>query len=262
MVHTRRQDAMSVSSLSQHESDSEKDSLPDSEDLSDDQIQELLKQAEARLRQKAANTTLTQRDTLSGFRIPRLDPGTLTQPYVQSKGDIARVNSARLLDETDRKLSNRPRKVEDPVVVKKKIAERLSHTSLTAMPQEKKATAGPQWFDLPRTDLTPELKRDLQLLKMRSVLDPKRHYKKENGKAKAPEFSQVATIVEGPTEFFSGRLLNRDRKKTFVDEVLAREAQTGRFKNKYNDVQAAKTSGKKDFYKSLKAKRHGGVRKR
>ncbi|KAL2358086.1 rRNA-processing protein FCF2, partial [Cryomyces antarcticus] len=246
MVHTRRQDAMGVSSLSQHESDSEKDSLPDSEDLSDDQIQELLKQAEARLRQKAANTTLTQRDTLSGFRIPRLDPGTLTQPYVQSKGDIARVNSARLLDETDRKLSNRPRKVEDPVVVKKKIAE------------EKKATAGPQWFDLPRTDLTPELKRDLQLLKMRSVLDLKRHYKKENGKAKAPEFSQVATIVEGPTEFFSGRLLNRDRKKTFVDEVLAREAQTGRFKNKYNDVQAAKTSGKKDFYKSLKAKRHGG----
>ncbi|TKA74131.1 hypothetical protein B0A49_04969 [Cryomyces minteri] len=134
--------------------------------------------------------------------------------------------------------------------------------SLTAMLQEKKATAGPQWFDLPRTDLTPELKRDLQLLKMRSVLDPKRHYKKENGKAKAPEFSHVATIVEGPTEFFSGRLLNRDRKKTFVDEVLAGEAQTGRFKNKYNDVQAAKTSGKKDFYKALKAKRHGGVRKR
>ncbi|TKA57858.1 hypothetical protein B0A49_08604, partial [Cryomyces minteri] len=214
---------MGVSSLSQHESEPEKDSLPDSEDLSDDQIQELLKQAESRLRQKAANTALTQRDTLSGFRIPRLDPGTLTQPYVQSNGDIARVNSARLLDETDRKLSNRPRKVEDPVVVKKKIAE------------EKKATAGPQWFDLPRTDLTPELKRDLQLLKMRSVLDPKRHYKKENGKAKAPEFSHVATIVEGPTEFFSGRLLNRDRKKTFVDEVLAGEAQTGRFKNKYND---------------------------
>ena len=41
-------------------------------------------------------------------------------------------------------------------------------------PQDKKATSGSEWYNLPRTSLTPELKRDLQLLKMRSVLDPKR----------------------------------------------------------------------------------------
>ena len=103
--------------------------------------------------------------------------------------------------------------------------------------------------------LTPELKRDLQLLKMRSALDPKRHYKKENVKARAPEFFQVGTLVEGPTEFFSSRLLNRDRKQTFVDEVLAAEDSTGRFKSKYNDIQASRMSGKKAFYKTLKAKR-------
>lgn len=78
---------------------------------------------------------------------------------------------------------------------------------------------------------------------------------------KAPEYSQVGTIVEGPTEFFSGRIENKKRKRTFVEEVLEGERDTGRYKNKYGDVQAKKTSGKKAFYKALKDKRKGGVKK-
>ena len=119
----------------------------------------------------------------------------------------------------------------------------------------KKATAGPEWYNLPKTDLTPELKRDLQLLKMRNVLDPHRHYKKDNGKFAAPEFSQVGTIVEGPTEFFSARLNNRDRRENLVDEVLAGERESGRFEKKYGEIQDTKTSGKKAHYKALQAKR-------
>lgn len=103
--------------------------------------------------------------------------------------------------------------------------------------------------------MTPELKRDLQLIRMRSVLDPKRHYKKENGKAKPPEYSQVGTIIEGPTEFFSNRITKKDRKKNFVEETLALERGTKRFQAKYRDIQANKTSGKKSFYKDLQAKR-------
>jgi len=128
--------------------------------------------------------------------------------------------------------------------------------------QKKKATAGERWFNIPKTDLTPELKRDLQLIKMRNVLDPHRHYKKDNGKMKAPEYSQIGTIVEGPTEYFSGRIQNRDRKRTFVEEVLAGEQNTGRFKKKYGDVQEKKTSGKKAHYKALTAKRSGNFKKR
>ena len=128
--------------------------------------------------------------------------------------------------------------------------------------QKKKATAGERWFNLPKTDLTPELKRDLQLIKMRNVLDPHRHYKKDNGKMEAPEYSQVGTIVEGPTEYFSGRIQKRDRKRTFVEEVLAGEQNTGRFKKKYGDVQEKKTSGKKAHYKALTAKRTGNFKKR
>jgi len=96
---------------------------------------------------------------------------------------------------------------------------------------------------------------------MRSVLDPKRHYKKEGAKPQIPEFSQVGTIIEGPTEFFSARLSNKERKRTFVEEVLAGENISGRFKSKYRVIQAAKTSGKKEHYKNLKAERCGRISK-
>jgi len=118
-----------------------------------------------------------------------------------------------------------------------------------------KQTAGSNWFDLPKTELTPELKRDLQLLRMRPVLDPKRHYKKENGKAKPPEFSQVGTVIQGPTEFFSARIAKKDRKSTFVEETMAIEQDSGRFKAKYMEIQASKASGRKAYYKNLRAKR-------
>lgn len=90
---------------------------------------------------------------------------------------------------------------------------------------------------------------------MRSVLDPKRHYKKENGKIRPPEYSQVGTVIEGPGEFFSGRITKKDRKKTFVEEVLASERETHRFESKYQDIQATKRSGKGLYYKNLRAKR-------
>lgn len=78
---------------------------------------------------------------------------------------------------------------------------------------------------------------------------------------KAPEYSQVGTIVQGPTEFYSGRIENKQRKRTFVEEVLAGEQETGRFKKKYGELQGRKTSGKKAYYKALKDKRKGGVKK-
>jgi hypothetical protein len=96
---------------------------------------------------------------------------------------------------------------------------------------------------------------------MRSVLDPHRHYKKDGGKMQPPAYSQVGTIVEGPTEFFSGRIENKKRKRTFVEEVLAGEQETQRFKRKYGELQSRKTSGKKAFYKKLREGRRGGVKK-
>jgi hypothetical protein len=108
---------------------------------------------------------------------------------------------------------------------------------------------------MPKTNLTPQLKRDLQLIEMRSVLDPHRHYRKNNRKGKIPTFSRTGTVIEGPTEFFSARINKKERSKNFVEEAMNTEKETGRFKRKYGEIQDAKTSGKKAHYKSLMAKR-------
>uniref|UniRef100_A0A2P2LYS9 rRNA-processing protein fcf2 n=1 Tax=Rhizophora mucronata TaxID=61149 RepID=A0A2P2LYS9_RHIMU len=58
--------------------------------------------------------------------------------------------------------------------------------------KQDKDTLGKDWFDMPAPTLTPELKKDLQLLKLRSVIDPKRHYKKGDSKSKTlPKYFQV-----------------------------------------------------------------------
>ncbi|RDW70205.1 putative rRNA-processing protein fcf2 [Coleophoma crateriformis] len=220
--------------------------MADDQSLSDEQVLELLKSAEQRLREaqkgqtQVANTTTLPSShslSLSTTEIPS---------YIKSTSHGAQVDPQHNVKLQERVLANGVRQVQDPVQVKAQNAK------------AKKADAGSDWYNLPRTNITPELKRDLQLLRMRSVLDPKRFYKKENSRPQVPEFSQVGTIIEGPTEFFSARLSNKERKRTFVEEVLAGESSTQKFKSKYNEIQSKKISGKKAHYKKLKEKRRGG----
>ncbi|KAI9692021.1 MAG: hypothetical protein M1820_009596 [Bogoriella megaspora] len=218
----------------------------DDEDLTPEQMHVILKEAEIRIREKNA---LTQASKPSFKGLPKLSTGPVEKPYIHNDGAVARVDQSRLLAEDQRKLANRARQVEDPVIVKQRATKK------------KKGTAGSDWFNLPKTDLTPELKRDLQMLKMRNVLDPHRHYKKENSKMLVPEYSQVGTIEEGPTEYFSARIPNKERRRNIVEEVLAREEEGGRFKSKFDDIQSAKRSGKKSFYKALKAQRKKKMRR-
>ncbi|GAB2278150.1 hypothetical protein Dimus_012846 [Dionaea muscipula] len=85
-----------------------------------------------------------------------------------------------------------------------------------------KDTAGKSWFDMPAPVITPELRNDLKLLKLRNVIDPKRHYVKGDSKSKQlPKYFQVGTVVESSLEFFSGRLSKKERKATIADELLA-----------------------------------------
>ena len=44
--------------------------------------------------------------------------------------------------------------------------------------QKTEETAGPGWYNLPKAEMTDAVKRDLQVIKMRNVLDPKRFYKR------------------------------------------------------------------------------------
>ncbi|GAW11265.1 hypothetical protein ANO14919_006080 [Xylariales sp. No.14919] len=200
--------------------------------LSDAQINELLNQAEVRLLEK-------QQAQQSKSVAHRASKNEMARGNIFSEASASKPAATILSIQQSQELS-----VRMPEARKSK--KEMAH----------KADAGPQWFNLPATDLTPELRRDLQLLKMRDVLDPKRHYKKDTNRA-IPEFSQIGTVIPGPTDYFNARMTKKERKRTLLEDVLETEDTTRRFKNKYGEIQAAKTSGKKGHYKKMMQRRYG-----
>ncbi|KAI9865020.1 MAG: hypothetical protein M1824_004118 [Vezdaea acicularis] len=220
---------------------------PEEGGLGDRDIQDLLEKVEHRLRnhaQKPLPASYIQRHSERDSR-PELQPDLKKRPYIEAKTDAAYVDSMVLQQSSTDHLSKRARNIKD-IAIRKQKAKMC-----------KTANAGSDWFNLPKTEMTVELKRDLQLLRMRSVVDPKRHYKKDNGLNKSimPDYSHVGRVIEGPTEFFSARLHNKDRKNTFVEEILMKGDSKNGFKRKYEAIQVAKTSGKKAFYKAVRNKR-------
>ena len=123
------------------------------------------------------------------------------------------------------------------------------------MVQSQKDNSGSDWYNLPKTDLTPELRRDLKLLKMRDVVAMgKQFFKKDNKKDFIPEYSQVGTIIAGATDGANHRLTRKEQKRSIVEEVLAGEA-TAKFKSKYHQIQEKKQSGGKMHYRKMMAAR-------
>ncbi|KAH7308243.1 Fcf2 pre-rRNA processing-domain-containing protein [Stachybotrys elegans] len=118
--------------------------------------------------------------------------------------------------------------------------------------QKAKDTAGSDWFNLPKTNLTPELKRDWQLLRMRNLLDPKNQ--KKALRSSVPQYSHVGEIIAGPTEFHSARLTRKERKGTLLEEVMSNHNHS-KLRSKYAGIQREKTSGKKASYQKLLAQR-------
>ncbi|KAL2650487.1 hypothetical protein R1flu_018615 [Riccia fluitans] len=117
-----------------------------------------------------------------------------------------------------------------------------------------KDTAGSKWFDMPAVTVTPELKREVELLKMRSVLDPKRHYKANDSKG-IPKYFQIGTVVSGAADFYSGRLTKKERKMSFADELLNDASLKAYTKRKYGEIQEKKQDGGKKFWKKKVEKR-------
>ncbi|CAM9206603.1 unnamed protein product [Ascophyllum nodosum] len=130
--------------------------------------------------------------------------------------------------------------------------------SLEKTKTPKDETAGKGWFHMEQAEMTPELKRDLDVIRMRNFVDPKRFYKSSD---KASKFMQVGTVKESAAEFFSSRLTKKERKKTLVDELLvADETFRAYAKNQYKSIQTKKKAGGKAQYKDLMRKRKGGLK--
>lgn len=99
------------------------------------------------------------------------------------------------------------------------------------------------WYGLPSTEMTEEIKNELEVLKMRSVLDPKRFYKK-NDLSVLPKYFQIGKVVSSPLDYYNERGMKKEKKKTLVDQLLA-EAEFNKLnKRRYKEIIEQKGRGK------------------
>ncbi|KAJ3410116.1 hypothetical protein CcCBS67573_g00924 [Chytriomyces confervae] len=147
--------------------------------------------------------------------------------------------------------------------VQNEIAPELDHDAKTKKKLIKE-TAGPKWFDLPAPDLTDNLKREIQIIKARNVLDPKHHYRRADKNApEFPKFFQMGTVIEGAGEFHKkGRINKRDRRDGLVEEVLADDKTKTYLKRKFGEIQVMKQTLARKPTKKLRRKGSGGGGKR
>lgn len=90
------------------------------EDLSDEQIRELLNEAAERMRAKAAQPAAR---TEAPFKLPKLASGRIADTYEKTQGNITRLDHSKLVDKNQAALANGIKKIEDPLQVKKQKQE-------------------------------------------------------------------------------------------------------------------------------------------
>ncbi|GAB6031457.1 hypothetical protein CHUAL_009226 [Chamberlinius hualienensis] len=108
---------------------------------------------------------------------------------------------------------------------------------------EREKTKGSRWFNLPKGEMTEEVKDDLSILQMRSTLDPK-HFYKSNDLKVLPKYFQVGTVLDSPLDRYQS-IPKRQRKRTLVEELLA-DAEFKRYnKIKYSEIQQSQMRKRK-----------------
>ncbi|XP_037820688.1 deoxynucleotidyltransferase terminal-interacting protein 2 [Lucilia sericata] len=104
---------------------------------------------------------------------------------------------------------------------------------------ERSKTKGKNWFNMPATEMTEEMENDLKILQMRSVLDPKHFYKKNDLKV-LPKYFQVGTVQHSPLDYYNERDTRRNKKHTLVDELLADTEAQKYIKRKHKEIMITK----------------------
>ncbi|GAA5834427.1 hypothetical protein JCM11251_007986 [Rhodosporidiobolus azoricus] len=106
-------------------------------------------------------------------------------------------------------------------------------------------TAGPQWFNMPATPLTTELKRDLSALRLSSALDPKKFMRSGAAKEKIGEFFQVGHVINPSTRATTLSDHAKVRKRDFVEDVMGSEEKVQYAKRKTREVLRKGMEGRK-----------------
>lgn len=88
------------------------------DELSDEQVRELLTQAAERMR-----ATPFQPAADAPFKLPKLNPGHIADTCSTTQGAITRLDGSKLLPKNEQALANGIKKIEDPVQLKKQKIE-------------------------------------------------------------------------------------------------------------------------------------------
>ena len=110
------------------------------------------------------------------------------------------------------------------------------HTSRKGKKQLKPDTAGAAWGHMTAKELTPELKRDLQIIRMRGVLDPKRFYRSSDMKKELPKYFQVGTLIGGAEDAGA----KKKPRGTMLQDVMGDAKIRKRTKEQFGKIQAVK----------------------
>ena len=150
----------------------------------------------------------------------------------------------------------------------REVMQATKHSALYAKPKDALAavqakhdaqlapeTAGSKWFDMEATPVTSSIRSDLMMLRNRNFIDAKRFYKGSDHKRALPKFFQVGTVIEGTGQFKSGRLTKKERRATFVDELMSDDRLRGYSKKTFLSIQSKKASGGKAWKKKQNNKR-------
>ncbi|XP_058120636.1 deoxynucleotidyltransferase terminal-interacting protein 2 [Anopheles ziemanni] len=124
---------------------------------------------------------------------------------------------------------------------------------------ERQKTKGREWFNMAAPEVTPEMKNELDLIRMRSVLDPKKVYGRVE-KRSTPKYFEIGTVLESPLDHFNERGTKKANKQSLVDELMA-DAEFQKF-NKRKYAEALEKRKKKAYHKAvLKMKKDKKKRK-
>ncbi|KAA0186822.1 hypothetical protein HAZT_HAZT000296, partial [Hyalella azteca] len=92
--------------------------------------------------------------------------------------------------------------------------------------EERQKTAGKGWDHMKAPEMTPEIANDIELLKMRGIIDPKQRFKSTHMKVGlhkgievTPKYFQIAKLKDDPIHFYN-RLTKKQRKPTLAEEII------------------------------------------
>ncbi|POY74966.1 hypothetical protein BMF94_1942 [Rhodotorula taiwanensis] len=106
-------------------------------------------------------------------------------------------------------------------------------------------TAGAQWYHMPATPMTPELKREIDALRLSNQLDPKKFLRGGAKRDKVGEFFQIGHIIAPSTRATTLSSQPSVQKRSFVEDLLEDEQSKAYAKRKTKEVLAKSMSGRK-----------------